>query len=131
MHTLLVVHSVLRYAVFAVALAALIKFAIGQAKGATFGKADRVLGAAFVGLVDLQVTLGFVMVAMGTWYPALAGHLAMMLLAIALAHTLLIVNRRRANPGFLLPLLGVGGSLFLMVGGIFAIGRGLFRATAF
>ncbi|MBI5543341.1 MAG: hypothetical protein HY901_05595 [Deltaproteobacteria bacterium] len=124
------VHSVTRYLVLAVAVAALVKLGLGSARRASFAPADRALGSAFVGLLDLQVLLGLVLVVAGAWYPALAGHVVSMLLAVGLAHSMLIINRRRPQPGFALPLVGIGGALLLIAGGLMAIGRGILTAKA-
>jgi hypothetical protein len=53
----------------------------------------------------------------------------MMVLAAGLAHALLVVNRKRANPGYLLPLIAVAGAFVLIIGGILAIGRSLLATT--
>jgi len=58
MTTLLLIHSYLRWAIFIVALVAIIKFALGWLRGGTFKGMDRGLVSGFSGLVDLQVTLG-------------------------------------------------------------------------
>jgi hypothetical protein len=41
------------------------------------------------------------------------------------------LNRRREEPGFIMPLAGVVSSFVLIFGGVMAIGRGLFTTTAF
>lgn len=123
-------HSGLRYLVLLVALVALGYFAFGLATKRTAGKAVRILGSAYVGLLDLQTLLGIIMVVMGRYYPALIGHIVMMLAAVGLTHVLLVKNRKRPEPGFLLPLIAVGASLVLVIGGIMAIGRGIFTTTA-
>ena len=58
MSVLLLIHSYLRWAIFVVALVAIIKFALGWLRGGTFQGMDRGLISGFSGLVDLQVTLG-------------------------------------------------------------------------
>ncbi|MBX5484246.1 MAG: hypothetical protein IRZ16_20670 [Myxococcaceae bacterium] len=130
MNALFMSHSGLRYLVLLAGVIALVYFAIGLAMKKTAGKPVRVLGSAFVGLLDLQILLGLGLVAMGRWYPAVAGHLVMMLLAAVETHVLLVVNRKRPQPGFLLPFLAVLIALVLIVGGIHAIGRGPFTMTA-
>lgn len=124
-------HSGLRYVVLLLALVNLTVLIIGLASKQPFGKLHRALGAAFAGTLHLQVVLGIVMVAMGTYYPKLIGHFAMMILAAVLAQVTMSVNRRKPTPGFQLPLIGVGGALLLIVGGIMAISRGVFQSTAF
>jgi hypothetical protein len=93
----------------------------------------RATGAAFAGLLHLQVLLGFVMIVSGRFYPALIGHIFMMLFAAVTAQIPLSVMRRRAPEArTALPhLVAVTISLVLIAGGVMAIGRGLLTSTAF
>jgi hypothetical protein len=122
-------HSGLRFLVFLAALIALLYFAFGLATRRPAGKAMRVMGSIFVGLLDLQILLGVALVLSGRWFPALIGHLVMMVLAAIAAHVLLVINRRRARPGFALPFAAVGVALVLIIGGIYAIGRDPLKMT--
>lgn len=131
MNFLFQAHSGLRYLVLLVGLVALAYFVSGLAMKRPVGKGVRILGSAFVGLLDLQGLLGLIMVAMGRFYPQLIGHIVMMLLAIAETHALLVINRKRPNPGYVLPLIAVLVALALIAGGIMAIGRGVLGHTAF
>ena len=124
-------HSGLRYLVLLAGLVALAYFVSGLVAKRPVGKGVRVLGAIFSGLLDLQVLLGLVMVAMGRYYPRLIGHIVLMVLAAGVTHALLVINRKRPNPGYLLPLIAVVAALVLIVGGILAIGRGVFTTTPF
>jgi vacuolar-type H+-ATPase subunit I/STV1 len=124
-------HSGLRYLVLLAGLVALAYFLSGLVAKRPVGKGVRVLGAIFNGLLDLQVLLGIIMVAMGRYYPQLIGHIVMMLLASGVSHGLLVANRKRSNPGYVLPLIAVAAALALIAGGIMAIGRGLLTSTAF
>jgi heme A synthase len=131
MRMLFYAHSGLRYLVLLMGLVAVAYFAYGLATKRPVDKSIRIIGSSFVGLLDLQVLLGIVLLGSGwPFYPALWGHLAMMLLAAALAHVMMVLNRRRPNPGYLLPLIGVAGALLLILGGILAIGRSLVGTTA-
>ncbi len=129
MNILFQAHSGIRYLVLLVGLVALAYFVSGLAAKRPVGKPVRILGSAFVGLLDLQILLGIIMVAMGRYYPRLIGHIVMMLVAAAITHVLLVVNRKRPNPGYLLPLIAVALALALIAGGLMAIGRGLFTHT--
>ncbi len=124
-------HSGLRYVVLLLAVVNLVVLLAGLASKKPFGKLHRALGAAFAGTLHLQVVLGIVMVALGTYYPKLIGHFAMMILAAVLAQVTMSINRRKPTPGFQLPLIGVGGALVLIIGGIMAISRGVLQSTAF
>lgn len=131
MNILFHAHSGLRYLVLLAGLVALAYFVSGLVAKRPVGKGVRVLGAIFSGLLDLQMLLGLVMVAMGRYYPRLIGHIVLMVLAVGVTHALLVINRKRPNPGYLLPLIAVVAALVLIVGGILAIGRGVFTTTPF
>lgn len=124
-------HSGLRYLVLLAGLVALAYFVSGMVAKRPVGKGVRVLGAIFNGLLDLQVLIGLIMVALGRFYPQLIGHIVMMVLASGVTHALLVINRKRPNPGYTLPAIAVAAALVLIVGGILAIGRGVFSSTAF
>ncbi|GMU63686.1 MAG: hypothetical protein AMXMBFR34_54490 [Myxococcaceae bacterium] len=130
MNGLFYAHSGLRYLVLLLALANLVVLALGAAKKAEAGKLHRVLGSAFVGLLDVQLVLGVVMVALGRFYPQLIGHLVMMVLAVAVTHGLFVMAKRRPERALPLRLLAVGLALLLIVGGVMAIGRPLLGTTA-
>ncbi len=127
MRMLYYAHSGLRYLVLLMGLIAVVYFAFGLATKRPVDKSVRIVGSSFVGFLDLQILLGVAVLATGMipFYPALWGHLVMMVLAAGLAHTLLVVNRRRPSPGYALPLIAVAGALVLIMGGILAIGRSL------
>jgi vacuolar-type H+-ATPase subunit I/STV1 len=131
MNFLFQAHSGLRYLVLLSGIVALAYFVSGAATKRPVDKGVRILGAIFTGLLDLQVLLGLAMVAMGRYYPQLIGHIAMMVLAAGVTHALLVVNRKRPNPGYVLPLIAVLVALALISGGIMAIGRGVLSHTAF
>ncbi len=124
-------HSGLRFLVLLLGLANLVVLGLGIAQKRPFGKLHRALGAAFAGSLHLQVVIGVAMVALGRYYPALIGHMVMMILAAVVAQATSSVNRRRATPALTLPLVGVVVALLLITGGVMAIGRGLFTIAAF
>ena len=122
-------HSGLRFLVLLLGVVNVVVLSVGLARKQPFGKLHRILGASFAGSLHLQVLIGVGMVAMGRWYPQLAGHLAMMLIAAGLAQAAMTVNRKRPTPGLQLPLIGVLVALACIFGGVMAIGRGLFTMT--
>lgn len=130
MNFLFQAHSGLRYLVLLAGVVALAYFVSGLATKRPVDKGVRILGAAFTGLLDLQIVLGLIMVAMGRYYPQLIGHIVMMLLAAGVTHALLVVNRKRPSPGYVLPLVAVAVALALLSGGIMAIGRGVLTHTS-
>lgn len=123
-------HSGLRYLVLLAGVLALAYFAFGLATKRPFDKGGRILGASFAGLVHTQVLLGILVLVTRVYYPALIGHIVMMVLAAGSAQTFMSINRRRPQPGFVLPLVGVVLALVFIAGGIMAIGRGLLTSTA-
>ncbi len=123
-------HSGLRYLVLLAGVLALAYFAFGVATKRPFDKGGRILGASFAGLLHTQVLLGILVLVTRFYYPALIGHIVMMLLAAASAQATMSVNRRRPQPTFALPLVGVLLALVFIIGGIMAIGRGVFTSSA-
>ncbi|HSP78656.1 MAG TPA: hypothetical protein VLQ93_09015 [Myxococcaceae bacterium] len=129
MRALFYAHSGLRYLVLLMGLVAVAYFLCGLATKRPVDKSVRIIGSSFIGFLDLQILLGLILVTQWPFYPALWGHIVMMVLAAAVAHTLLAINRRRPNPNWALPLAGVGIALLLVIGGILAIGRSLVGTT--
>lgn len=129
MIALLHAHSGLRFLILLLGAVNLVVLGLGLARKQPFGKLHRILGASFAGSLHLQALIGVSLVAMGRWYPALIGHLVMMLLAAVAAQAAMTVNRKRPTPGLQLPLIGVVVALVCIFGGVMAIGRGLFTMT--
>ena len=129
MTALLHAHSGLRFLILLLGVVNLVVLGGSLATKKPFGKVHRILGASYAGSLHLQVLLGLSLVAMGDWFPALIGHLSMMVLAAASAQVAMTMNRKRPVPGLQIPLAGVVISLLLIVGGVMAIGRPLFAMT--
>ncbi len=120
MNILLNIHSILRWIIVVVGLAALVNFLVGWVRKSAFSGMDRGLSSGFSGLMDLQVTLGlvffFVTGASGVGYPQYRiEHLATMLLAALAAHTPALFKKaaNRHAVGFLavlgaMILIGIG-----------------------
>ena len=123
-------HSGLRYLVLLAGVLAIGYFAFGLATKRPFDKGGRILGASFAGLLHTQVLLGLLVLVTRFYYPALIGHIVLMVLAAVAAQATMSVNRRRPQPNFALPLVGVGLAFLFIIGGIMAIGRGVFTTTA-
>lgn len=118
---LLTLHSILRWGIVLVGLAALVKFLIGWARRSAFTKMDRGLSAGFSGLMDLQVTLGFILF----FWSGLSGagfplyrieHMTVMLVAAILGH--LPAFRKNAQNKFAIALAAVAGALVLVYLGV-------------
>lgn len=124
-------HSGLRFLVLLLGALNIVILGIALAQKKPFAKVHRILGTSFAGALHLQVVIGATMVAMGRYYPALIGHMAMMVLAAVIAQVAMSVNRRRPTPTLHLPLIGVVIALICITGGVMAIGRGLFTVSAY
>jgi hypothetical protein len=91
MQILLMIHSIVRWLIVLVAVVAAVKFAIGWLRGGAFKSMDRGLTSGFSGLVDLQVTLGIVLMIWsglaGVGFPMFRiEHAAAMIVAAVVAH---------------------------------------------
>lgn len=124
-------HSGLRYLVLLMGLVVMLHAAFRLARGRGYNRIARVLAAIFAGVVDLQVLLGIILVFTRRFYPALIGHIALMLCAAVVAHLAVIVNRRRpeSERSIALQLALAGLALLLMTAGILAIGRGIMETS--
>lgn len=89
---LLIIHSFVRWLVVLVGVIAIAKFLIGWLNKSTFQKIDNRLVAAFGGLMDLQATLGLILLLWnglvdGAGFPRYRlEHMGMMIIAVALSH---------------------------------------------
>lgn len=124
-------HSGLRYLVLLAGVLAVLYLAFGWAARRPYDRPARVLGAAFTGTLDLQVLLGILLLFLRPFYGALMGHVVMMLLAVIAAHGFSVYARGRPDDRqrYAVALAGVAVALVLAVGGILAIGRGVFETT--
>lgn len=90
MYALLPVHSIIRWLIVIVGLVAVVKFAIGWLRGGAFTGMDRGLSAAFSGLLDLQATLGLILLigfSFNEGFPTVRfEHAGTMFFALVLAH---------------------------------------------
>jgi hypothetical protein len=120
-------HSGIRFLVLLLGVLALAYSGYGWAANRPADRASRILGAAFVGTLDVQAVIGIILVVTGLYYPALIGHIAMMLMAVLLAHVGMVVARRtvESRRAHLVRFLTVLFALVLVAGGIAAIGRPL------
>lgn len=122
---LLPAHSGIRYLVLLAGLIVVLYAAVGLFGRRPYDRGGRITMQVFVGLLDLQLLLGLLLVFSRPFYPALTGHIVMMVLAIGTAHAASSVNRRRPpeRKSWTLQLGAAVLALFFIVGGILAIGR--------
>lgn len=132
MQMLFMAHSGVRYLVLLAALVAIgyYGFALVSKKPAV--SVGRMPAAVFAGLLDLQILLGILLMATGLFYPALMGHLFMMIIAAVVAHVSFAIAKKSsdADRSVKLRLIGVAGALVLIVLGIGSIGRSVFGSGA-
>jgi heme A synthase len=130
---LLHAHSGLRYLVLVAGIVSIAYALILVVKARPHDRIMRISASAFAGLLHLQVLLGFVLIVSGTFYPALIGHIFLMILAAVVAQIPVSVMRRRppearsAMPHLVGNLVAFG----LIWAGIASIGRSLFGSGMF
>jgi len=91
MNFLLIAHSYLRWLVLLAAVIAAVKFAAGWLRGSKFKNMDRGLASGFSGLLDLQATLGLILLIWsglaGAGFPIFRiEHATIMILAVVVGH---------------------------------------------
>lgn len=118
-------HSGLRYLVLLAGILSFLYSLVAGLRGRPWNGVARWLLVLFIALIDLQVVLGLVLVLVRPFFPALLGHIFMMVLAAAAAHVASVVNKRRPRErrSQMTAALGAAGALILIIGGITAIGR--------
>lgn len=119
-------HSGLRYLILLAGVLSLGYSLVVTLRRQPWGKPGRILFSAFVGFMDLQILMGLILVFVRVFYPALWGHLTLMILAAAVAHVTLAMNKRRPpeRRGYFATI-GSAVSLLLIAAGIVSIGRSI------
>lgn len=122
---LLYAHSGSRYLVLLMGLLVIGYAAFGMATKRPYDKRMRVLAAVFTGSVDLTALLGVGYLFTGVFYPQLGGHIVTMVLAVAVAHIVSIVMKRRPpeQRTYAPHVVGTLIILGMIAAGIMAIGR--------
>jgi hypothetical protein len=120
-------HSGVRYLVLLAGVVAFLYTLIAAIRARPWDRTGRILLAVFTGVLDLQILLGLVLVFLWRVYPALWGHITIMVLAGFAAHAPGVLNRKRMTKDQtpLTAALGVAGALILIVAGIAAIQRSI------
>lgn len=132
MNILFLAHSGLRWLVCLVAVIALIKFLIGWLRGGQFKGMDRGLMSGFSGLMDLQVTLGIILLLwngfMGTGFPRYRlEHGLIMIVAAVVAHLSVRWKNADDTTRFRNNSLLIIGSLVSILIGLLVLPAGLSR----
>lgn len=97
MTTLLLIHSIVRWIIVLIAIAAIVKFAWGWLQKTTFRPVDRGLMAGFTGLIDLQLVLGLILLVwMGQYTRHQLEHTFTMIIVLLMVH--LLPRRWRGSP---------------------------------
>lgn len=122
---LLSAHSGFRYLVLLLGIVVVAYAVYGMLTGRPYDSRMRLLGALFTGVLDLTVLLGLATLLSGTFYPQLGGHIVMMVLAVAVAHIVSIVMRKRPpeERSYAPHVVGTLIVLAIVAFGILAIGR--------
>lgn len=123
MNILLVAHSWVRWLILLVAVIAIIKFAVGWLRAGIYGGMDRGLMSGFSGLMDLQSTLGIILLLWGGFagvgFPmSRILHGLIMIVAAVVAHMSARWKNMDDTTRFRNNLFIIAGSLLLVLIGI-------------
>ncbi len=132
MGILLMIHSIVRWAIVGVAVIALVKFALGWLRKMAFTGMDRGLTSGFSGLMDLNATLGVIFLLWtgftGAGFPRFRlEHAFTMILALVVAHLPARWKEAPAEIRFRNTLLAILISLILVILGVFVLPGGWSR----
>jgi hypothetical protein len=132
MNVLLMAHSVLRWLILLAAAIAVVKFALGWSQGSEFKGMDRGLTSAFSGLMDLQVTVGLILLLWsgfsGVGFPAFRiEHAIAMILAAVVAHLPARWKNVEPKRRFRNTLFATLGSILLVIVGLTFLPGGMSR----
>ena len=118
-------HSGLRYLVLLAGILSLVYSLVAMLRNQSWNRPARILLASFVGLMDLQVLIGIVLAFVYAFYPALWGHIVLMVLAAVVGHIAAARNKRQpaTRRSHQVAVIGSGAALVLIIGGILAISR--------
>jgi heme A synthase len=92
---LLDAHSGSRYLVLILGIVVIAYAAYGMATGRPYDKRMRIIASSFTAAIDLTVLFGLAHLFTSTFRPQLIGHIVMMVLAVAVAHIVAVVVRKR------------------------------------
>lgn len=118
-------HSGVRYLVLLLGAVALVWSLAGMISGRRYDRGMRITASAFAGILHLQILLGVAVIFTRGFYPALIGHISMMVFAAVVAQVISSVQRRRdpEDRTYLPHFVATAVALVLVIGGIMAIQR--------
>ncbi|HSH44805.1 MAG TPA: hypothetical protein VK966_03060, partial [Longimicrobiales bacterium] len=88
-------HSGIRYLVLLAGVVALVYMLWNMTRSRPWNETGQTLLGVFVGVMDLQVLLGLILLLLRPFFPALIGHIVLMLLAVSVGHVASAMNRKR------------------------------------
>ena len=127
MDTLLQLHSIVRWLVVGLSLASLAKFLLGWLRGMPFASLDRGLLSGYAGMVDLNVSLGIILliwmgVTQSSWPRYRLEHAATMIAALVIIHASARWRRKGDDvTQYRNSFLVVAASFAIIVGGVFVV----------
>ncbi|MBP7693926.1 MAG: hypothetical protein KA764_18535 [Anaerolineales bacterium] len=132
MGIVLMIHSLVRWAIVLVALAAIVKFTLGWRKQQAFTGMDRGLASGFSGLMDLQMLLGVIMFIdgglSGIGFPLFRiEHLVTMTVAVVVGHLPALWRKAPDTVRFRNTLFCIVGALALVILGVASLPGGWTR----
>ena len=125
MNVVLIVHSIVRWVVVLVAIAAVVRFALVMAGRAQPSGMDRGLMSGYTGLLDLNVLLGLILIiGLGEWETAQIEHAVTNIIGVAVAHIFAQRAKKIEDPKLKAraSLLGVVISILIIVVGVAFVG---------
>lgn len=124
-------HSGLRFLVLLAGVLAIGVLVWGISGRRPYEGQSRAITTVFIGVLDLQIVLGLLLIFTRPWYGELMGHLVMMIAAAFAAHGLTVYARKQtdARRSHTIALAGVALALLLLVGGIMSIRSSPFHMT--
>lgn len=119
-------HSGIRYLVLLAGFATVAYALYGLISKRPYDQTMRRLGGAFAGLLHLQILLGVGLLFTRQFYPALGGHIVLMVFAAVVAQLVPSVMRRRPmeERTYAPHLIGALAALAIIVAGILAVPGG-------
>jgi uncharacterized membrane protein YphA (DoxX/SURF4 family) len=118
MGIVLMIHSLLRWLILIVALAAIVKHVIGLVQSQPYDKVSSVLMAVFSGMMDLQMLLGIIFITTGLTPMYRIEHAVTMILAVVAAHLPAAWKKKEDRIRYRNGLLALVGVIILIVLGI-------------